>query len=174
MEVARDAGVAEAIGVELNERARKKARMKGFRVEKTIDRYGTKVVDLVYMNDVIEHLRDPVATLRKISRILKPNGVLFTVTMNVKGLKARLLNEKWDIITDPTHFYFYNSMSLRRTLKAAGFGRVSEERFVVDFSHHGLPRRILQRVLVKFGLDTSLKMLVWIQTNRTDNSKLNH
>ena len=160
LEIARDGGVTEAMGIELNERARKWACGKGFRVEKAIDQYESAIFDLVYMNDVVEHLRDPVAILREVGRVLTSNGILFAVTMNVNGLKARLLKDRWDLIADPTHFYFYNPKSLRRTLKEAGFERVSEERFVVDFSHHNLPRRILQRVLLRFGLDTGLKMLV--------------
>ena len=111
------------------------------------------------MNDVIEHLRNPVASLRGIRRVLAQNGMLFIVTMNLNGLKARLLKKKWDLINDPTHFYFFSPISLLRMLREGGYDQVSEERFVVHFSLHGLMRRILQRGLVRVGLDTSLKML---------------
>ena len=163
LEVAQAHGVSEAMGVEVNERAREIALRKGLRVEEAIAEYNDDVADIVYMNDVIEHLRNPVDTLREIRRVLAPNGVLFVVTMNINGLKARLLKKKWDLVTDPTHFYFYDFKSLCKTLKEAGFNTVSEERFVVNFSHHGLSRRILQRALVNFGLDTGLKLLAWSQ-----------
>ncbi len=159
LEIARDGGVAEAMGIELNDRAREWASNKGFRVEKGIDDYESGIFDLVYMNDVIEHLRDPVASLKEIDRLLAPNGTIFVITINVGGLKARLLKEKWDMIVEATHLYYYDRKSLRRTLVEAGYTHIHEERFFVDFSHHNSLQGIAQRVLIKTGMDSSLKIL---------------
>jgi 2-polyprenyl-3-methyl-5-hydroxy-6-metoxy-1,4-benzoquinol methylase len=161
LEVARNFGVNSTMGVELNDRARELAIGRGFRVENDIDKFEYSSVDLIYMNDVIEHLRDPVATLTEIRRVLRPDGALFVVTMNVNGAKARLLGNKWELITDPTHFYFYQTKSLSRTLEQAGFTSIQEEKFAVKFSHHGFIRDKLQKTLVKLGLDTGLKMLAY-------------
>lgn len=158
LEVARDAG-ALAIGVEFDNIGRAEAASKGFRVEKTIDAYDTESVDVAYMNDVIEHLRDPVAELRKIGERLRPDGRLFVVTMNMRGLTPRIKRDRWDVVTNPTHLWLYDECSLRRTLDAAGFVEHSVERFRVDFDHHGPVRRTAQRLLQMTGLDASLRML---------------
>ena len=161
LEVVQRAGIAAPVGVELNDRARAHAREKGFRVEKSIEAHEGKSIDVVYMNDVIEHLRDPVEELGKIRRVLTQGGALFVVTMDINGLKARLLKDRWALITDPTHFYFYTAKTLKSTLLQAGFSLVSEEIFYVRFGHHNIPRQAIQFLLAKTGLDTGLKMLAY-------------
>ena len=161
LEVAKHGGVSDLFGVELNDRGRELAKVKGFSVVESIEQFAPQFFDVVYMNDVIEHLRDPVDVLRKIHTLLSPGGILFVVTMNIKGLKARIRGKKWDLVTDPTHFYFYDRVSLEYSLKLAGFNRAEEALFVVNFSHHGWARRILQRILVLTSLDTGLKFLAW-------------
>lgn len=161
LEVARDAGVHNLFGVELNDQGRARAAAKGFSVSKSIDNFASQSIDIVYMNDVIEHLRNPLKELKKIYDLLSPGGVLFVATMNIKGLKARILGKRWELIIDPTHFYFYDRSSLRNTLFLSGFLHTVEARFVVNFSHHGFVRRFLQKLLVQASLDTGLKFLAW-------------
>ena len=159
LHVAREMGAAEVCGVELNERARRVAHGRGFRVEPTINNFEDEYFDIIYMNDVIEHLRDPVGALKIAKGKLIKNGLLVVITMNVDGAKAKLLRSKWSLITDPTHFYFYNPASLARTLEDAGFEDIELAKWEVDFSHHGFIRKLLQRILVAAGQDTGLKML---------------
>ena len=111
------------------------------------------------MNDVIEHLVDPVRDLRAIRSALSNGGYMFVVTMNMKSLKARLLRQRWDIVVNPTHLWFYDRTSLGRSLCAGGFPDWSDERFPVEFDHHAPPRRLLQKALVRWGLDSTLKVL---------------
>ena len=158
LEVARRMG-AESIGLEYDDVARREAEAKGFRVAKTIDEFSAATFDVVYMNDVIEHLRDPVAALHEICHRLKPGGALFVVTMNMSGLKPRLRGKKWDVVTNPTHLWFYDETSLRATLRKAGYDGIEVQRWPVDFDHHGRARRRLQRLLQERGLDASLRMI---------------
>ena len=150
---------ADAAGIETNEQARSEARRKGFRVEGSIDAFAGEQFDVIYLNDVIEHLRDPVATCAALRHLLSPGGTIFIATINVAGLKARLLRSKWDMIQDPTHLYFFSARSLALLLRKAGFDVPREVNFQVAFSHHGWFRRQLQRVLVATGLGSSLKMV---------------
>ena len=150
-----------ASGVEFDDAGRAAAISKRFRVEKTIDAYGDDSFDVVYMNDVIEHLREPVEDLAEIRRRIKPGGVLFVVTMNINGLKSRIIGDRWDVVTNPTHLWFYDETSLTATLGKAGFNRVELQRWPVHFDHHGRGRRLVQRVLQARGWDASLRMLAW-------------
>jgi SAM-dependent methyltransferase len=160
LEVARDHG-CEAMGVEFDDGGRRVATGKGFRVEKTVRSFAEETFDFVYMNDVLEHLRDPVADLKDLHARMKPGTAAFIVTMNMRGLKPRVVRDRWDVITNPTHLWFYDEVSVGRTLAAAGFDHWTVERFAVDFSHHGPLRRGLQRLLQKLGLDASLRVLAW-------------
>lgn len=159
LQVARKSGVSQAICVELNKRAREIAQEKGFRVEKSIDQIENASIDFVYMNDVLEHLRDPVVELEKIRRVLSAQGVLVVITLNIYGIKAILLKDKWDLVTNPTHFYFFDRKSLGKVLTAAGYGEIVFLNFYVAFGHHSVLRQIFQRILVRFKLDTSLKIM---------------
>jgi 2-polyprenyl-3-methyl-5-hydroxy-6-metoxy-1,4-benzoquinol methylase len=160
MTAAKMAGAKKVLGVELNPRARKTAESRGFEVKENFNDH-TQSIDLVYMNDVIEHLRDPVKTLIEIKNKLSDHGMIFIITLNIGGLKARLMKEKWDLITDPTHFYFYDKLSLNNTLIKAGFQHTSFENFYVDFGHHNVLRSFFQRLLVNFELDTGLKVMAY-------------
>lgn len=160
LDVARRHGV-EAEGLEFDDHGRSAAEQRGFRVVKTADQLPPASFDLVYLNDVIEHLRDPVAGLRTIRELLVPGGALFVATMNMRGLKPRVAGAKWDVVTNPTHLWFYDETSLRRTLVEAGYADVEVQRWPVQFDHHGRGRRALQRVLQRTGLDGSLRMLAF-------------
>jgi 2-polyprenyl-3-methyl-5-hydroxy-6-metoxy-1,4-benzoquinol methylase len=148
-------------GVEFDDVGRAAAESKGFRVEKTIDAFEPESFDFIYMNDVIEHLRDPVADLALIRERIRPGGALFVVTMNMKALTPRLRGAKWGVVTNPTHLWFYDETSLSATLRRAGFDRIEVQRWPVVFDHHGPARRLAQRTLQATGLDGSLRMLAW-------------
>jgi SAM-dependent methyltransferase len=148
-------------GLEFDDVGRAAAESKGFRVEKSIEAFEPESFEFVYMNDVIEHLRDPVADLARIRERIRPGGALFVVTMNMKGLTPRVRGAKWGVVTNPTHLWFYDETSLSASLRRAGFDRIEVQRWPVVFDHHGPARRLAQRTLQATGLDGSLRMLAW-------------
>jgi len=76
--------------------------------------------DVVTMNDVIEHLTDPMATLRKIHSITKPGGLLYIVTPNISSLTAKILRRKWWGLR-PAHLYYFSKDTLTASLEKVGF-----------------------------------------------------
>jgi 2-polyprenyl-3-methyl-5-hydroxy-6-metoxy-1,4-benzoquinol methylase len=160
LRVARARG-AHVFGVEFDEEARRQAVEHGIDVRDTIETFKPSSIDVVYMNDVIEHLRDPVRDLGQIRSRLRPGGAIFVVTMNMDSLTARVRRDSWHIVTNPTHFWFYDELSLRRTLRSAGFVKLTVERWPVRFDHHGPVRSRAQKALQRVGLDASLRMLAW-------------
>src|ERR1700690_3507779 len=50
-----------------------------------------KEYDICCLFDSVEHFRDPVASLKRIRMILKPDGVLFIVTPSLDSKSAKLL-----------------------------------------------------------------------------------
>lgn len=78
-------------------------------------------VDVVVMLHVIEHVPDPVATLREIHRILKPGGHLVVETPRYDTLMFRLLGRRERSVSCSGHIFFFTTETLRRVYTAAGF-----------------------------------------------------
>jgi 2-polyprenyl-3-methyl-5-hydroxy-6-metoxy-1,4-benzoquinol methylase len=88
--------------------------------------------DAVIMSAVIEHLYDPLVTLREVWRVLKPGGIFYFDAPNEDGLYMRIGNlymraqgRDWVVNLAPTfppyHVQGFNPASLRRLLQRAGF-----------------------------------------------------
>jgi SAM-dependent methyltransferase len=77
-------------------------------------------VDVVVMADVIEHLRDPRATLREIHRVLVPGGRALLLTPDIGSLTARLAGPRWWGLLDD-HYFYFSRRTLRHLLEAEGF-----------------------------------------------------
>jgi ubiquinone/menaquinone biosynthesis C-methylase UbiE len=87
--------------------------------------------DVVAMNDVVEHLADPVAAFRDCSRVLRPGGRLIVLTVNVHfpiiyaarwlphGVRQRLNALASNTPPEDTFPAFYRA-NTAPTLKAAG------------------------------------------------------
>ena len=76
--------------------------------------------DVVTMWDVVEHVADPLAELRRIHRVLRPNGVLALCTMNVDALFPRLAGRRWPWYMQ-MHLVYFSRRTLHNMLTKAGF-----------------------------------------------------
>jgi SAM-dependent methyltransferase len=78
---------------------------------------------VVTLFEVLEHLIDPLANLRKIHTLLEPGGLLYLTTPNFDSLSRYALGGRWRAIT-PEHLCLFNPPAVRACLKSAGFGPV--------------------------------------------------
>jgi len=62
--------------------------------------------DIVTATEVLEHLRDPTATVREILNLTKPGGIVGTMT---KLVQEDTVLDKWHYTLDPTHICFWSS-----------------------------------------------------------------
>jgi SAM-dependent methyltransferase len=81
----------------------------------------TAAFDLVTMWDVLEHIPDPVAALREVRRVLKPEGRLILETQNVASLAARVFGRRWQHYKHTEHIYHFDRRTVARVLREAGF-----------------------------------------------------
>jgi SAM-dependent methyltransferase len=87
---------------------------------------GDERFDVIVFADVLEHLSDPVGTLRSYMRFLRPGGRVLVSVPNVAvwNVRLSLLLGRFDYTAtgtlDRTHLRFFTAASLRRTLLAAG------------------------------------------------------
>ena len=81
--------------------------------------------DVITLNHVIEHVHDPVATLRACHRLLKPNGQLWLATPNIDSLGHKQYGRDWRGLEPPRHLVLFNPASLRLGLERAGFKKTA-------------------------------------------------
>ncbi|MBI5394061.1 MAG: class I SAM-dependent methyltransferase [Verrucomicrobia bacterium] len=77
--------------------------------------------DAVTLSHVIEHLHDPVGTMRVVHRMMKPGGVLHIGTPNLASRGHRLFGRDYFALDPPRHLVLFTPEALRRTLRLAGF-----------------------------------------------------
>ena len=84
--------------------------------------------DVVSMVEVVEHVPAAGPFLEGAFRLLRPGGLLYLSTPNVRSLNARVLGLGWSVVSPPDHLVLWSAKALRRRLQAAGF-RVLRVRF---------------------------------------------
>jgi SAM-dependent methyltransferase len=77
--------------------------------------------DAISMWDVLEHLHDPLASLRELRRILRPGGALFVRVPNAASYVARLCGRYWVGYDLPRHMTVFTPRTLLRALAETGF-----------------------------------------------------
>lgn len=128
--------------------------------------------DYILMLDVLEHLRNRVDLLSKISRWLKPEGRLIISTPNITHISIRLKLLFGDFsytemgILDHTHVHFFTRKTLEEELNKSGW-RVDQWFVSSDFGQIPFLGRILRRVPKYFqhlitDLSPSLLGVQWI------------
>lgn len=77
--------------------------------------------DAVVMNDVIEHMTDPLAEIREIHRILRPDGLFILHTPNEASPWHWLMGSRWIHLKPEEHLYYFSPRTLSDMLGRAGF-----------------------------------------------------
>jgi SAM-dependent methyltransferase len=77
--------------------------------------------EVVVIWHVLEHLRDPQATLREAARLLVPGGVLVLAVPNQASWQARLFGRAWFHLDLPRHLHFFGHGGLVHWMQANGF-----------------------------------------------------
>lgn len=138
-EVLKKENNAEVWGIEYMDREAQVAKSKIDKVfsgpcENYIDELPDGYFDVIYFNDVLEHLVDPYEVLDKIKYKLAPNGIVISSIPNVRYhntfmrllLKKDWLYEDYGVM-DRTHLRFFTDKSIKRMYKEQGYTVVLQE-----------------------------------------------
>lgn len=113
----------DVYGVDADENIRRVAEKFGYKVHVGLfdpNIYEANYFDYVTLNQVIEHVTDPLQTLRGISRVLKPGGMAILSTPNAAGWGARVFGKYWLNWHAPYHLQFFTPHSMRLAADQAG------------------------------------------------------
>ncbi|HVV25578.1 MAG TPA: rhamnan synthesis F family protein [Candidatus Saccharimonadales bacterium] len=150
----------EVTGIDLDEddvnKARKKLTNAYVMNAETANLQKLGKFDCIIFADVLEHLLDPVKTLEKIKKSLKPGGVVIFSIPNMAHMATRLMLLEGRFVygetglLDKTHLHYYDRQEVQRIFKNAGY---TIEHF--DWVERYLPKKVVTHQLNNIGLEPS-------------------
>ncbi len=114
----------DVYGIEANESARSVIENSRHKIHIGLfdkNLYEPEFFDFVTMEQVFEHMTDPLSTLQSIFRILKPNGKLIVSMPNPKGWGAKIFRGRWINWHAPYHLHFFSYRSMEYMANKSGF-----------------------------------------------------
>lgn len=75
---------------------------------------------VIVIHHVIEHVSDPVATIDRLSGVLRPGGLLVSFSPNPLGLLARWFRRSWRQLDTPRHLVLMGPSALAAAARRAG------------------------------------------------------
>lgn len=103
-------------------------------IEENLKNLPDNYFDVIYFNDVLEHLTDPYNVLNKIKAKLSTNGVIISSIPNIRyhgAMRSYLFRKDWKYedygVMDFTHYRFFTSKSIQRMYEEAGYKIVSHK-----------------------------------------------
>ena len=112
----------EVWGVESDENVKRIAKCRGFNVRIGVfdsADFPKAYFDVVTLDQVIEHMRDPAATMAGVQTVLKPGGIAILSTPNPDGWGARVFRRYWINWHAPYHLHLFSRRSMEITAERA-------------------------------------------------------
>jgi SAM-dependent methyltransferase len=164
----------KVIGMELNAEAARQAEKWAERVivgdvdeEGPWEQVDDESLDAIWFGDVLEHLEDPLPTLVRARRKLKPNGFVVTSLPNIAhgDVRLSLLHGSFEYrdigLLDRTHLRFFTVDSVRELLRGAGLAVVDTKRVVVplfgtefDVKREDYPDAVIEEIRANTEYET--------------------
>jgi SAM-dependent methyltransferase len=113
----------EVHGIDASRDMRAAARRSGLAVAEDVDDDGVDPgsVDLLILNQVLEHVADPPALLARLAPLVRRGGVVSIETWDSASLFARLMGGRWQQASPPSVLWLFTRRDLRILLRRHGF-----------------------------------------------------
>ncbi len=99
-------------------------------------KYPSEYFDFITLNNVLEHVPNPLEVLKECNRILKRDGKIFVNVPNSSSLNYHLFSWRWVSLELPRHLFIYSNKTLNIYGKKAGLK-------IERFNHKSEPFTIL-------------------------------
>lgn len=113
----------DAYGVDADENIRQGAEKFGYNMRVGLfdpNDYDPEFFDYVTMDQVIEHVSDPVEMLSQVRKIMKPGGILVLSTPNSNGWGSKVFGDKWINWHVPYHLHHFSKKSMQIAAESSG------------------------------------------------------
>ena len=83
--------------------------------------------DIITSSHVIEHVHNPIELMIACHRLLKPGGILWLETPNIKSYGHRFYGRFWRGLETPRHLVVFSPLGLLKLLNDAGFRNIEQK-----------------------------------------------
>lgn len=126
----------EKFGIEINTEGYelcKGKNLKVFNKELKDLKFQDNFFDVVTLWHVIEHLENPIDTIKSVKRVLKEDGILVIAVPNTDSLGFKYGQNFWFHLDSPRHLMLFNKKSLKYLLNNAGFRIILKKNLFYDY-----------------------------------------
>jgi len=162
----------EVLGIEPSKTACEIANQRGI---KTINSSFEKAslikssFDVVILNHVLEHLKNPKLIFDKCQKVLKSGGIIFIDVPNFGSLSSRIWKSRWPYLLPDEHNWHFTHRSLNKLFSSTGFKEIYWEARsgIWDMGKLSFKKRLIfsyltvffDLVITKLKLGTSLTVI---------------
>jgi SAM-dependent methyltransferase len=104
--------------------------------------------DIITCFHVLEHLPDPLNSIKHALRLLKKGGKLIVEVPNLDAIGFRMFKRNWQPLEIPTHLNHFTPVTLQKVFESAGESEVIKKEF---FSHRISPSAFVLSVFPSFS-----------------------
>lgn len=108
--------------------------------------------DVVTLYHVLEHVSDPVGTVRECARVLKKGGLLVVAVPNILSLQASFGKQVWFHLDPPYHLHHFSEPGLAKLLERHSFALRAVRRFDWEYDVFSWLQTLLNRMGIRKNL----------------------
>jgi SAM-dependent methyltransferase len=83
--------------------------------------FAAATFDAAIAEQVFEHLYSPVAYMKELHRVLRPDGVLYVAVPNFGSIAAKISGPQWEYVHPASHVRYFDRRSLADLAERCGF-----------------------------------------------------
>lgn len=107
------------------------------------EKFEDSFFDVVIIYHVLEHLPDPMETLKEIARIIKKDGLLLIAVPNMDSILAKIFKTCWFGFGMAENNYYFSRKTLGNYLSKTGFLITKERHFSLEHDPFGALQSML-------------------------------
>ena len=168
----RDWGGYQVIGVEIDKKsseyAQKEHNLEVRCGELLSQNFPANNFDIVIMNHVLEHLYNPLETLKEVHRILRPRGLLLVRTPDSDVIERKLFGKYWSPYEAPRHIILFSKSILRKILSSLDFRfiEVSNEKspnnIILSIKNYLIDKELSKKIINFFSINNYLLLMLFL------------
>ncbi|QPJ65279.1 MAG: class I SAM-dependent methyltransferase [Candidatus Nitrohelix vancouverensis] len=120
----RNRGFKQIFGLDFNAVAVQSARANGFEVHHGLldtETYPQRNFNLIIIENLIEHVLDPLSFLQSCHELLDKGGLIVGETPNINSWDCKLFGKYWGGYSAPMHLYLLNEENIKQLAEKSGF-----------------------------------------------------